>query len=524
MLNFVLAAYSSTGQFLGYQYLKNQFSFCETSDVSNTPWLIVGHNYQINCNINIANVVNSTFQITFYDMFLIDDFGTYLPIPVRILNMQQNQYGSTFYYAGNTFVRRFFLIDNISGVSNGKLKVLRVPTAISFRITQAIDIPGKIYMPIMDITYGERVVDGFIDPTDTTIYASPTYNFTMAYSMSLLEFWGSMQIVFSLMTAGLFLCAIYRTLKWSKRNTIAGESLDVEIIVQSAVNICGCAGATYFWFLALICGYWLFFYKGQSTLYLLIPTSAPDIYIFSCTLAVATIMQTIYVSIRVYSQCKVSMFFFDWEKSRGHLIHSARDSSGGASSSKAAPVSIWRTIFMANQWRSLQCMRKTSIEFQLVWMYFILDGMHVQYAATPQPDMHNLTPGQRNPILIFAVDCGVWLLLVTLQILFRYLVYDRFYRDRFLQFADLLSVSNISLLIFDEKRHGYYVHGRSVHHAADTDISELNASLRKEENDMVPNRGLDQTDQQVFEIFVTPAVRSTYDKIYGVVVSAVSIE
>ncbi|KAJ3127932.1 Meckelin [Physocladia obscura] len=102
----------------------------------------------------------------------------------------------------------------------------------------------------------------------------------------------------------------------------------------------------------------------------------------------------------------------------------------------------------------------------------------------------------------------------------RYLIYDRFYRDKFLQYADILSVSNISLIVLDEKRHGYYIHGRSVHQIADTDVKELNESLRKEENDMVPARGLDQTDQQVFEIFVTPEVRSTYDKIYGIVVSA----
>jgi meckelin len=64
---------------------------------------------------------------------------------------------------------------------------------------------------------------------------------------------------------------------------------------------------------------------------------------------------------------------------------------------------------------------------------------------------------------------------------FRYLIYDRFYRDRLLQYVDILSVSNISLIIMDEKNHGYYLHGRSVHTAADTGVLELNENLRKEE-------------------------------------------
>ncbi|ORY52362.1 hypothetical protein BCR33DRAFT_316184 [Rhizoclosmatium globosum] len=442
--------------------------------------------------------------------------------------MPQNQYGYDFYYAGNTFTRRFFLIDNISGVSNGNLKVIRVPTSISFRITQATGssatsgnapttgTAGKIYMPVMDIQYAERTVDGYIDPSDNSVYASPRFNFKVQYVMSMADFWAQMQIFFSLTTAGVLLAAIYRTLQWSKRNTVAGESIDAQIIVQSVVNICGCAGSTYFWYLGLLSCYWFVFYKGQSALYLLIPTEAHDIYIFTTTLAVTTVTQSIYLAVRIYSQCKVNIFFFDGKNRvdgssiprKTHILRKSSTRQYLANNLYGEPMEI-ASVY-----------EKVSIEFQLVWMYFALDGMAWQYAATAQPNIHDLSPGPRNPVLIFAVDFLVWIFLIALQMLFRYLVYDRFYRDRFLQYADLLSVSNISLIVFDEKRHGYYVHGRSVHQLSDTCITELNESLRKEEADMVPARGLDQSDHQVFEIFVTPEVRSTYDKIYGVVVSA----
>jgi hypothetical protein len=58
---------------------------------------------------------------------------------------------------------------------------------------------------------------------------------------------------------------------------------------------------------------------------------------------------------------------------------------------------------------------------------------------------------------------------------------------------------------------------------ADTDVSELNSNLRKEENDMVPGRGLQDTDKQTFEIFLTSEFRRTYDKIYGIVIGSVCI-
>jgi len=49
-----------------------------------------------------------------------------------------------------------------------------------------------------------------------------------------------------------------------------------------------------------------------------------------------------------------------------------------------------------------------------------------------------------------------------------------------LQFIDLLSLSNISMIIFDESYHGYYVHGRSVHPYADTDMIDISHNLAKE--------------------------------------------
>ena len=108
---------------------------------------------------------------------------------------------------------------------------------------------------------------------------------------------------------------------------------------------------------------------------------------------------------------------------------------------------------------------------------------------------------------------------------------DRFYRNSLLQFVDLISLANISILVFDEACHGYYIHGRSVHGSSDVNMDELNHNLKKEEvnfiillilqDDLVPKRGLLDTNQQGFEIYTTLPFRNTFDIIYSVVASLV---
>ena len=60
-------------------------------------------------------------------------------------------------------------------------------------------------------------------------------------------------------------------------------------------------------------------------------------------------------------------------------------------------------------------------------------------------------------------------------------ILDRYHRNRLLQFVDLLSLSNISVLVLDEPCHGYYIHGRSVHGHSDVNMDELNRNLKREE-------------------------------------------
>jgi len=81
-------------------------------------------------------------------------------------------------------------------------------------------------------------------------------------------------------------------------------------------------------------------------------------------------------------------------------------------------------------------------------------------------------------------------------------------------FVDLCTMGNISVFILAAKQHGFYIHGRSVHGFADTDMQTMIEQLSREEEDLCGRRGLlPQTDQQTFLISVPGVFRSVYSQV-----------
>ena len=183
---------------------------------------------------------------------------------------------------------------------------------------------------------------------------------------------------------------------------------------------------------------------------------------------------------QIMQQCTSEMFFIDWEHSRAPATTPSPNRNGIPNDTKTPIVSVWRNIFMCNEWARLQTYRRVNIEFTLLGVLLLLQALNLKGLATLKPDLSDLSDGTINCILLFAAVVFCWLILVTSQLVFKSLVYDRFIRNRLYQFVDVLSLSNTSLVIFDEPYHGCYIHGRSVHPTADTDIEELKRCLEKE--------------------------------------------
>lgn len=69
----------------------------------------------------------------------------------------------------------------------------------------------------------------------------------------------------------------------------------------------------------------------------------------------------------------------------------------------------------------------------------------------------------------------------VVQWIFFTFIYERFVEDKIQQFVDLCSMSNISVFIMANSNFGYYIHGRSVHGRADTDLREMAEMIKREE-------------------------------------------
>lgn len=79
----------------------------------------------------------------------------------------------------------------------------------------------------------------------------------------------------------------------------------------------------------------------------------------------------------------------------------------------------------------------------------------------------------------FAVDLVAYMIFGMAQWIAQVLIIERVV-DPFRNFMDLCSVANISIVALTHPLRGHYIHGRSVHGLADTDMMEMNTFLKRE--------------------------------------------
>lgn len=78
----------------------------------------------------------------------------------------------------------------------------------------------------------------------------------------------------------------------------------------------------------------------------------------------------------------------------------------------------------------------------------------------------------------------------AIQRLYHFSIHERFVSNAIQQYVDVCSMTNISVLVFSIQTFGYYIHGRSPHGFADTDMCTMVQQLRRESENMCGHRGL----------------------------------
>ncbi|GLD71966.1 meckelin [Lates japonicus] len=310
------------------------------------------------------------------------------------------------------------------------------------------------------------------------------------------------------------LYSLLKTVSWKRR--IASPLIDVETMMKFLLFYAGDLANVFF---AVTVGtglYWLIFYKAQQFVSVLLPLPAQEEQ-FVTYIGCAFALKAIQFLHKLILQVSVDVFLIDWERPRTKASRTVQ--AAGEPKRDPSPVSIWRTYFVANEWNEIQTIRKISPTFQIMAVLFFLEVVGFSNLALrdPWPTLQR-SPQAYTPsyslILRYGVAASLWLCVGLLQVIFFTVFHEHFVEDKIRQFVDLCSISNISVLLLSHRCFGYYIHGRSVHGHADTNMEEMNNNLKREAESLCGQRGLlPNTDIQTFQVSLTNRLRSQYDRI-----------
>ncbi|KIY92883.1 putative Meckelin [Monoraphidium neglectum] len=337
-----------------------------------------------------------------------------------------------------------------------------------------------------------------------------------ALSSSFWYAWQTMLVVLLVLGGGPVW--VWRVVLYMRRRP--GQPVDIELGLYAVLAAADALSAALAAVLALVSLYWLALAKLQVEVHLLVPPDS-GMYNFWVTMVLAVVGQAVGLLWVIYQQINVHVFFLDWEKPRRVLAK-------GGGREEAAPVSCWRTLLVANEWNELQAARLTYPPFTLAMVVMLMDGAGFASAAALAPS--GAARGVVVPssmLLRFGVAAGWFLVLFVAQWLWKAVIVHRFFGHPLSNFVDLLFLANTSAVVLDGRSEGYYLHGRNQMHHADTTLSELNASLLREEEGLVPKRGLVTTysgggggplggsaqlnDGQAFTLHITDELRRLYE-------------
>ncbi|KAK9819713.1 hypothetical protein WJX72_001576 [[Myrmecia] bisecta] len=512
-LDFVVSMYALNGTWLGLRNVTTQLQLCGGETQQLASWHRFGTNYKLTCHLDLeflADESGGNDGPIFYDMYFQDGLTRLYPVPVLVQNYQDGSgaFVNTDSIASNDqLTRRFFMVDQSlgTGAGAGSASVLQYARAFKLTITLRHDQRSSIYPPLLTLQYAARDVSQL--SMDNPASFEVLYTMDSVMKAGFWSAWNIMLIVF-LIVAGFAWMARMLIFMRIRRD----QNIDMQVLLQGLVTGVDVAGKALFVVLLLASLYWCCFFKLQGSVMTMMLQDS-EIQRFKLVIVVAFIFQAITVAAIIQKQAMYDMFFIDWEKPR-------RVVARGGGREETAPVSCWRSLFITNEWNELQAERMTMPAVTLFALAFILAGLGVDSTATISPNATD-TSGhdylESSQLLRFGIATGFFLALGLVQVLFKKLVYHQYVCNPLHDFVDLLFLSNISCVILDTRHSGYYIHGRNQAQFSDTNLQDLNASLLKEEEGLVANRGLvsserhDIRENQTFKVYITKKLRDKYE-------------
>uniref|UniRef100_A0AAY5EG89 Transmembrane protein 67 n=1 Tax=Electrophorus electricus TaxID=8005 RepID=A0AAY5EG89_ELEEL len=477
----------------------------------------ISRNFKTSCVLSVSDLLASQSEPLFYDVFLVQQKAPgdrrLIAVPTLNLNLQFN--GQSVNQASNMngwyLTRRLVLVDTLSGREkslSSTPRAIRVASDLKIRFQLVPSTQkGEVYPPLTTVSYSDILIS---DPVKQTV----TVSFSVEYEMDQNEARVKTDIALGVLGGVAVVYSLLKTASWKRR--IASPLIDLQTILKFLLFYAGDLANVFFVVTVGTGLYWLIFYKAQQFVSVFLPLPAQEerfvIYV-GCAFA----LKMVQFLHKLLVQLSVDIFFIDWERPRGKA--SKPVNGPGEVKTPASPVSIWRTYFVANEWNEIQTIRKISPTFQVVSVLFFLEvaGFSSLALRDPSSELQRsaeaYTPAYSR-VLRYGVATAIWLCLGFIQMTFFSVVYERFVEDKIRQFVDLCSLSNISVLLLSQRCFGYYIHGRSVHGHADTNMEEMNSNMKREMENLCGQRGLlPNSDVQTFQVSVTSRLRAQYDRI-----------
>ncbi|XP_043116009.1 meckelin isoform X6 [Puntigrus tetrazona] len=481
------AVYSVRGEFLRWESVGGgNLQLCPDTLIRQQSAFTFGTAYKQSCVLSVSELLNKYPEPVFYDVFLViqkpQEDKRLLAVPLLNINQQFNgQFTNEGSNMNNWLLtRRLMLVDTLSGRQNSLTSspgVIRVATNIKIRFQLVPNTQkGQVYPPLMTVTYSDIPVT---DPTTQTV----TVSFFIEYTMDQEEARVKTDIALGVLGGMAVVHSLLKTASWKRR--IASPLIDLQTIMKFLVFYAGDLANVFFIITVGTGLYWLIFFKtveAQLFVSVLLPLPAQEerfvVYV-GCAFA----LKTVQFLHKLFVQLSVDIFFIDWERPRGKASKHVEGS--GEAKSQASPVSIWRTYFVANEWNEIQTIRKINPTFQVIAVLFFLEVVGFSNLALrdPSSNLRRSAEAYTPPyslILRYGVASAMWLCIGLIQIIFFTVFHERFIEDKIRQFVDLCSISNVSVLLLSHRCFGYYIHGRSVHGHADTNMDEMNTNLKRE--------------------------------------------
>ncbi|GFN86065.1 meckelin [Plakobranchus ocellatus] len=528
---FLAGTFTLDGNFLGFQEIQGNFlQLCEASDNILNAAFVFGTYYSYSCQISASSLWDEVkYPLRFCEIYLryisteSGSTETIFKIPVLIRNYRDssNNFANRESVKDWQLTRRFFLVDNVATktAEGQEAPHVRYAKSITLRVNLLPDTTeGRISVPYFDIEYDDVSKERADNNEKVQI------DFQVTYEMSQSAYKEDFQIAIGTISSLGVIYAGFRTYVWSRR---AGRiTIDFPTLANLVFYLCGTLSNCFFVVTYGIAFYFFIFFKRQNVVYLvhLEGKSYEEWYILfvsAFALKCAALLHMIVM------QCSADIFMVDWERPKGQppVPHSTTTGGGtgdGASSPKRlkSSVSIWRTYFVANEWNEIQTKRKINRVLQIFMVIFFLVVVGFEDTATKDPNGEvnkgsDVYKAEQSPMFRMALGATVYLLVAVVQVIFFVFIYERFISDDIREFVDLCSMSNISVFVMANGEFGYYIHGRSVHGRSDVGMREMCDMIKREEEDLVGQRGLvPNTEPQTFLMALPKRLRQKYETVY----------